>query len=119
MRGRGAFQLAQMRHRDPRIIELCDHLRAAVDLIERIATEPVEPPPQANSLPEKDAPALKVVETDKLAFSVGEASKLLGIGRGTLYAAVNEGRIPAIKFGSRTLIPAKGLRDWLSSLPAR
>jgi excisionase family DNA binding protein len=119
MRGRGAFQLAQMRHRDTRIIELCDHLRSAVDLIERIATEPIEPPPQAKPLPERDGSAVKIVETDKLAFSIREASKLLGIGRGTLYAAVNDGRLPAVKFGRRTLIPAKGLRDWLNSLPSR
>ena len=119
MRGRGAFQLAQMRRRDPRIIELCDHLRAAVDLLERVASEPIEPAPDAKPVPVKEVPTIAPVETDKLALSVREAGKLLGIGRGTIYTAVNEGKIPAVKFGKRTLIPTKGLQEWLNALPSR
>jgi len=119
MRGRGAFQLAQMRRRDPRIIELCDHLRAAVDLLERVASEPMEPAPNPKPVPVKDVPMVKVVETDKLALSVREARKLLGIGQATIYRAMNEGKIPAVKFGKRTLIPTNGLREWLDALPNR
>lgn len=119
MRGQGAFQLAQMRRRDPRVAELCDHLRAAVDLLERMASEPAQPEPEPAPAPAREASSVRIVESDKLAFSVREASRLLGIGRGTLYTAVNQGKIPAVKFGKRTLIPATGLRDWLGSLPSR
>jgi excisionase family DNA binding protein len=119
MRGRGAFQLAQMRHRDPRIIELCDHLRAAVDLLERVASEPVEPAVEERSASVKVPATVALVQTDKLALSVRETRKLLGIGQTTIYRAMNEGKIPAVKFGKRTLIPTKGLRDWLDALPNR
>lgn len=60
---------------------------------------------------------VEVVKTDRLALSVREARKLLGIGQATIYRAMNEGKIPAVKFGKRTLIPTKGLRDWLDALP--
>ena len=117
MRGRGSFQLAQMRRSDPRVIELCDHLRAAVDLLERMATESMHSEPRP--APAKEVRTLRIVESDNIAFSVREASRLLGIGRATLYVAMSEGKIPAVKFGKRTLIPAQGLRDWFDSLPAR
>jgi excisionase family DNA binding protein len=93
--------------------------RAAIDLLERLATEARETQPSPSPPPMKNAPAVNLVETDKLAFSVREASRLLGVSRGTLYTVLNEGRIPAVKFGKWTLIPANGLRDWLSSLPGR
>lgn len=119
MRGRGAFQLGQMRRRDPRIIELCDHLRAAVDLLEQVASEPIEKAVEQKPTPAKVSPTVAVVEPDKLALSVREARKLLGIGQATIYRAINEGKIPAVKLGKRTLIPMKGLREWLDTLPGR
>jgi excisionase family DNA binding protein len=108
-----------MRHRDPRVIELCEHLRAAVDPLERIASEIAAPEPQPQPQPAEEIAPVRVVETDKLAFSVREASRLLGIGRGTVYATIKDRKIPSVKFGKRTLIPAKGLCDWLNSLPNR
>ena len=47
MRGLGAFQMAQMKHRDARVFMLCQHLRAAIDVLEQIASEPFQPPPKA------------------------------------------------------------------------
>ena len=44
MRGLGAFQAAQMKARDARILALCQHLRAAIDLFEQIAGEPFKTP---------------------------------------------------------------------------
>jgi len=118
MRGRGTFPLPQMRRRNAKVIELCRHLRAAVDLLECLAAEPVEPEPQPTPT-SNQAPTVKIAEGDNLAFSVREASKPLGIGRTTLYVAMNEGKNPAVKFGKRTLLPAQGLRDWFNSLPSR
>lgn len=34
MRGLNAFQMAQMKHRDARVFMLCQHLRAAIDVLE-------------------------------------------------------------------------------------
>jgi hypothetical protein len=50
MRGLGAFQMAQMKHRDARVFALCQHLRSAIDTLEQIAAESYRPP-------EKPAPA--------------------------------------------------------------
>lgn len=35
MRGLGAFQMAQMKHRDARVAQLCQHLHQAIDLLEQ------------------------------------------------------------------------------------
>jgi excisionase family DNA binding protein len=53
-----------------------------------------------------------------LAFTLKEASAALGIGRTTLYAAIADGRLGAVKVGARTLIPADALHVWLAALPA-
>jgi hypothetical protein len=44
MRGLGAFQLAQMKHRDARVLQFYRHLRSAIDVLELIALEPYQPP---------------------------------------------------------------------------
>ena len=46
---------------------------------------------------------------DKMALSVPEAAKLLGIGKNLAYEAVQRGEIPSIKVGSRLLIPRVAL----------
>jgi excisionase family DNA binding protein len=55
---------------------------------------------------------------EKLAFTLKEASAVLGIGKTTLYAAIANGRLAAVKLGNRTLTPASALHGWLASLPA-
>ena len=72
MRGRGAFQLAQMRNQDPRVIELCDHLRAAIDILESLASKRLGPESVPSKVKEQ-VPAVQIRETDKLAFSIREA----------------------------------------------
>ena len=52
-----------------------------------------------------------------LAYSVAEAATLAGCGRSSLYIAMRAGRLPARKFGMRTLILATDLQQWLASLP--
>ena len=47
MRGLGTFQISQMKHRDGRVFEMCQHLRSAIDLLERIASDPVRAPEEA------------------------------------------------------------------------
>ncbi len=121
MRGRGAFQMAQMKHRDARVLALCQHLRSAIDIFERIAVEPYRPPdrpapPPAPASQHAAAPT-RELPPEKLAFTLKEASAAIGVGRTTLYAAIADGRLIALKMGNRTLIPAESLRGWIASLP--
>jgi len=45
----------------------------------------------------------------KLALSVEEAAKLIGLGRNSFYEAVRRGDIPSVRVGGRILIPKKTL----------
>lgn len=47
--------------------------------------------------------------TPKLAFTIAEACRAIGIGRSKLYELIGQGRIETRKIGSRTLIPARSL----------
>lgn len=51
--------------------------------------------------------------SERLAYSVIEASKLTSLGRTTIYQLISKGALTPIKIGGRTLIPAKQLRDLL------
>lgn len=121
MRGLGAFQMAQMKHRDARIFAMCQHLRSAIDIWEQIASEPfqepekvaVEPPPVVQPSP---PPALP---PEKLTYSLKEAAAALGVGKSTLYKALSDGALSALKLGNRTLIPADSLGAWMNSWPRR
>jgi excisionase family DNA binding protein len=44
-----------------------------------------------------------------LAYSIKEASRATSLGRTRLYQLIAEGRLQAVKIGSRTLIPAHAL----------
>lgn len=113
--------MAQMKHRDARILAMCQHLRAAIDIWEQIASEPfqvperilVEPTPTVVRAPAAD------LTPDKLMYTVKEAAAAIGVGRTTLYKALSSGTLSAVKLGNRTLIPADGLRRWINSWPER
>jgi excisionase family DNA binding protein len=118
MRGLNAFQIAQMKHRDARVFMLCQHLRAAIDVLEQIASEPFQPPkkavPETSLAPPAPPPE---IPPEKLTYTMQEASAVLGIAKSTLYKALAAGKLSAIKLGSRTLIPADELRRWIATLP--
>jgi len=122
MRGLGAFQVAQMKARDARIFALCQHLRSAIDLFEQIAAEPLKTPetlvPEAQSVP-PPPPERVALPVEKLTYNLKEAATALGIGKTTLYKAIAERRLRAIKLGSRTLIPSEDLRAWIAAQPMR
>jgi len=44
-------------------------------------------------------------QNEKLAFTVTEAAKLIGLSRNSTYDAVRRGQIPSIRMGKRILIP--------------
>lgn len=50
---------------------------------------------------------------DKFALSTTEAAEMLGISRPTLYTLINRADFPSFRVGSRVLISAEGLREWV------
>lgn len=48
-----------------------------------------------------------------LAVSPGEAARLSGLGRTTIYNALGSGALKSIKIGKRRLIAIEALRAWL------
>jgi excisionase family DNA binding protein len=50
-----------------------------------------------------------------LAVSVKDAARALGVGRTTVYALVNEGKIETIHVGRRRLIKTASLRRLIAS----
>ncbi|MCI5060515.1 MAG: helix-turn-helix domain-containing protein [Alphaproteobacteria bacterium] len=53
---------------------------------------------------------------ETLAYSIKGASKACNIGQTKIYEEIKLGRLKAVKFGRRTLVPAQALRDWLDTL---
>ena len=52
-----------------------------------------------------------------LTLSIAEVCRITGIGRTSIYAAINAGRLRALKFSGRTLIRTEDLKAFLDSLP--
>jgi excisionase family DNA binding protein len=121
MRGRGEYHIARMKQRDARTVELCQHLHSAIDTLEQMLIAHSEPQPNEESERPRLRPFVEppTIPANKFTFSIKEATLVLGIGRTTIYQAIAEGKLHALKLGSRTLITADSLRSWLSSLPRK
>lgn len=52
----------------------------------------------------------------KAAFDVNETSRILSIGRTTLYSLVKSGKLRATKLGRKTLFLSDDIQDFLYSL---
>jgi excisionase family DNA binding protein len=52
-------------------------------------------------------------------YTVEEAGALLGLGRNSVFKAVNEGNIPAIRIGRRLLVPRLAIERMLSGQPIK
>jgi len=48
-------------------------------------------------------------------MSVPEAARALGVGKDTAYQLIRDGRLPAVRIGSRTRVPVADLVAWLST----
>jgi excisionase family DNA binding protein len=54
-----------------------------------------------------------------MAVSIAKALGLTGVGRSTLYKAIQRGELPIRKAGRRTLLLTDDLRRWVQQLPAQ
>lgn len=52
---------------------------------------------------------------DKLALSVAETAKLLGVSKPTVYTLLRKEGFPVFSVGNRRLISAEGLRQWVAA----
>ena len=50
---------------------------------------------------------------EKLAYSVPEAAKVLGVGASDVYNLAHVEGFPAVRVGNRILIPCENLARWL------
>lgn len=50
---------------------------------------------------------------ERLAYSVDEAARLIGVGRTFLYAAIKQGTLKSSKVGGRRLLTVKAIETWL------
>lgn len=55
----------------------------------------------------------------KTTLSIAETTRLLGIGRSTLYSLIKDGRLPVRKLGKRTLVMREDLDRFLAALPQK
>lgn len=60
------------------------------------------------------APGKQLAE--RAVYTVPEVAKLLSLSRGTAYALVRNGTIPALRLGSRWVVPCARLHTWLDSV---
>lgn len=56
--------------------------------------------------------------TEVIALTIGDATKVSGIGRTTLYELIGAKKLDARKCGNRTLITAESLRNYVANLPS-
>lgn len=56
---------------------------------------------------------------ERLCISVPEAAKLLGISRGLAYQMAQCGKLPAVRFGRRLLVPRGALERMLNEVHDR
>lgn len=56
----------------------------------------------------------------KLAYTVPEVAEMLGCSQWTVYRAITRGELPIVTFvGSRKLVPALGLEEYVRDASAR
>lgn len=56
------------------------------------------------------------VKRKKLTLTVPEAAELLGVSKSKMYEIVRMEGFPCIRFGSRVLINANKLEDWVNEV---
>ena len=62
--------------------------------------------------------SMQPAQGQKLAVSTHEAAHLAGVGRTTIYEAIQSGDLKSLKIGKRRLIRIDALQAWLAALEA-
>lgn len=57
--------------------------------------------------------------SEKIALSVPEAAKMLGVTKVKVYELCGRQDFPAVHIGRRIIIPVQGLHDWLTEQSGR
>ena len=52
----------------------------------------------------------------KILFSVNETASALGLGRGTVWKMIREGKLRAVRIGNRVLVPQSVLEEFAEHL---
>ena len=52
-----------------------------------------------------------------ICVSIAEAAKLAGLGRTSLYAAINAGKLKTRRYGRRVLVETDSIRSFIANLP--
>ena len=55
---------------------------------------------------------------DKSTVTIDEAAPIIGVSRGSAYAAARSGEIPTLRIGKRLLVPVAALRRLLGEFEA-
>lgn len=55
---------------------------------------------------------------NKKLYSISETIKIIGLGRTALYKEIKNGNLAVKKYGSRTLITAEAIDNFINSLPS-
>lgn len=55
---------------------------------------------------------------DKISLTIQDVNKTTGIGRTKIFELIRDGKLPARKIGTRTIILAEDLKIFLDKLPS-
>ena len=105
-----------MRNTDPRVHDLFNHVRQAVNILEDLLLRPLptaEQPQRVETRSTSRDPSAPAMP-QKLAYSIKEVHELVGVSRSMVYREIGEGKLRAVKRGHRTLILAPMLKIGLA-----
>jgi excisionase family DNA binding protein len=103
---------------DPRVQELFRHVKASVDILEKIISSPLKPQPSAPT-PAKEpcvgAKSNPPPELTRIVYSITEVAELVSMSRTSIYNIINSGKLPCIKWGRGSFIRASDIRAWIDT----
>jgi excisionase family DNA binding protein len=82
-----------------------------------VAPGPNQAPQRAEELPEPtNGSGAASVHADRLAYSIPEAARALGLSRDVIYDEIRAGRLESLKVGRRRIITRKHIDEFLMRL---
>ncbi len=68
-----------------------------------------------NSLAARKSDDVLTSALTPMAYSIDDVTRVAKIGKTTIFAAIRDGHLRAVKIGRRTLILAEDLKSWLEA----